>query len=109
MLAMLDPRTGRAGPRGRGFMRVVSSRDRANRGDDPRGATMTPRTYAALRRRTCGCIRVVAISPERARRLLEALPAGEYRLVTVPAAEARTTACTHNRNSVNYPRNEETE
>lgn len=71
---------------------------------------MTPRTYAALRRRTCGCIRVVAISHERARRLLEALPRGEYRLVTVTSAEARTTACTHNRQLRQLPENyEETE
>lgn len=57
---------------------------------------MTPRTVAALRCKICGCIRVVATSHERARRMLEALPEGGYRLVTLPAAEARIAACKHN-------------
>jgi len=62
---------------------------------------MTPRTYAALRRRTCGCIRIVASSRESARRMLEALPEGEYRLVAVPAAEARIARCGHARQLTN--------
>lgn|GEM_PF-4312468 len=56
-----------------------------------------PTSIPALRCKICGRLAVVATSHERARRMLEALPAGGYRLVTVPAAEARVAkTCNHN-------------
>jgi len=69
---------------------------------DPRraGPTMTPRTVPALRCRICGSIRIVASSHERATRMLEALGPRAYRLVELPAAEARIAACAH-RTSIN--------
>jgi len=50
---------------------------------------MTGPTVAALRCKTCGCLRVIASSNERARRTRLALGTRDYRLVTVPAAEAQ--------------------
>ncbi len=80
---------------------TMSRQAGADRDTSPFGGASQDEGTAALRCRICGSIRIVASSHERARRMLEALPAGGYRLVTVPAAEARIAACKHNNNNVN--------
>ncbi len=62
---------------------------------------MTLRTVPALRCRICGSIRIVASSRESATRMLEALGPRAYRLVELPASEARIAACAH-RTSINH-------
>lgn len=60
-------------------------------------------TVPALRCRVCGSIRIVASSRESATRMREALGPREFRLVELPAAEARVTkSCKHHKkNTVN--------